>query len=280
MIKGPVQHLYPLLSPEGFPADDSEPPHRFRTLWISDVHLGTWGSKAEHLVDFLRHHSADNLYLVGDLVDGWRLRSQWYWPQSHNDLVQKLLRMARKGTQVTYIPGNHDEVFRQYLGLDFGGIALRGHAIHLTADGRRLLVLHGDEFDAVVLYSKWVARLGAALNDFLVLVNHGFNFLRRKLGYPYWSLSAFVKLKVKNIVSFATRFESVLVREARRRGVDGVVCGHIHKAELRMADGLLYANTGDWIESCTALAEHFNGRLELLTWTEIRGPVGKPASAA
>jgi UDP-2,3-diacylglucosamine pyrophosphatase LpxH len=280
MIKGSVQHLHPLLSPEGLQADDSEPPHRFRTLWISDVHLGTWGSKAEHLVDFLRHHSADALYLVGDLVDGWRLRSQWYWPQSHNDLVQKLLRMARKGTRVTYIPGNHDEMFRQYLGLDFGGIALRGHAVHLTADGRRLLVLHGDEFDAVVLYSKWVARLGAALYDVLVLVNHGFNFLRRKLGYPYWSLSAFVKLKVKNIVSFATRFEGVLVREARKRGVDGVVCGHIHKAELRMAGDLLYANTGDWIESCTALAEHFDGRLELLTWTEIRGPVGKPASAA
>jgi UDP-2,3-diacylglucosamine pyrophosphatase LpxH len=280
MFDGLARDLYPLALSEGPQPEDPESPLRYRTLWISDVHLGTWGSKTENLVDFLRHHSADTIYLVGDLVDGWRLRSHWHWPQSHNDLVQKLLRLARKGKKIIYIPGNHDEAFRAYLGLSFGGVILLGHAVHRTADGKRLLVLHGDEFDGILLYAKWISRLGAVLYDLLVLANHGFNFLRRKLGFPYWSLSAFVKHKVKNLVAFTTRFEQVLLREARKRGVDGVVCGHIHKADLRTVEGLVYANTGDWIESCTALAEHFDGRLELVTWAEIRGPVAKPASAA
>ncbi|MGA2080374.1 MAG: UDP-2,3-diacylglucosamine diphosphatase [Holophaga sp.] len=280
MLEGKVADLHPLPPAEGILAEEPESPHRFRTLFISDVHLGTWGCKAENLVDFLRHHTADTIYLVGDIVDGWRLRSKWHWPQSHNDLVQKLLRLARKGRRIIYIPGNHDEVFRSYLGLSFGGITLRGHAVHRTADGRNLLVLHGDEFDAVVLYSKWIARLGAVLYDLLVLANHGFNFVRRKLGFGYWSLSAFVKHKVKNIVSLVSRFEEALLREVRRRGADGVVCGHIHKADLRMAGDLLYANTGDWIESCTALAERYDGSLELIAWTEVRGPAAKPASAA
>jgi UDP-2,3-diacylglucosamine pyrophosphatase LpxH len=280
MVKGLIADLHPLPPEQGILAEDPESPHRFRTIFLSDIHLGTWGCKAENVIDFLRYHSADTIYLVGDVVDAWRLRSKWYWPQSHNDLVQKLLRLARKGKRVVYIPGNHDEVFRDYLGLSFGGITLCGHAVHRTADGKDLLVLHGDEFDAVVLYSKWIARLGATLYDFLVVANHGFNFLRRKLGFPYWSLSAFVKLKVKNIVAFASRFEQILLREARRRGMDGVVCGHIHKAEMRMEGDLLYCNTGDWVESCSALVEHFDGRLELIAWTEVRGPMSKSGSAA
>lgn len=272
MLEDLVADLYPLASAEAGPADDAKSCRQFRTLWISDVHLGTWGSKADHLVDFLRHHHAETIYLVGDVVDGWSLRRKWFWPQSHNDLVQKLLRLARKGTRIIYVPGNHDEMFRAYLGLSLGGISLQGHAVHRTADGKRLLVVHGDEFDAVVLYSKWVARLGAWLYDALVLANHGFNRMRQTLGLPYWSLSAFVKHKVKNVISFTLRFEETLLREARRRGMDGVVCGHLHKAELRTANGLVYGNPGDWIESCTALAEHADGRLELITWAEILGP--------
>ena len=238
----------------------------------------TWhlGQQAEHLTDFLRHHSADTIYLVGDLVDGWRLKTKWDWPQSHNDLIQKLLRLARKGKRLIYIPGNHDDLFRDYLGLSFGGIALRGQSDPRTADGRRLLVLHGDEFDGVVLYSRWIARLGAELYEMLIMMNHGFNIMRRKLGFPYWSLSAFLKHKVKDVVAFAARFETVMLREAGKHGVDGVICGHIHKAEIRMAGDLLDCNTGDWVESCTALVEHFDGRLELITWTDIRGPVAKP----
>jgi UDP-2,3-diacylglucosamine pyrophosphatase LpxH len=260
---------------DGIGVDDPDAERKYRTIWVSDVHLGTWACKAEQLVDFLRHHSADTIYLVGDIIDCWRLRSRWHWPQSHNDLVQKLLRLARKGHRLIYIPGNHDELLRKYLGLSFGGIALAGSCTHVTADGRRLLVLHGDEFDGVVLYSKWIAKLGAWLYDILTLVNQGFNYMRRQLGFPYWSLSAFLKHKVKNVRAFADRFEQVFLREARRREVDGIVCGHIHKAEMRVHQGILYCNTGDWVESCTALVEHFDGRLELLAWTEVLGPVAK-----
>lgn len=271
--------FHPMPPAEGQPADDAESPRAFRTLFISDVHLGTRGSRADCLIDFLRYHTAETYYLVGDIVDGWRLRSAWHWPQSHNDLVQKLLRLARKGRRVIYIPGNHDEMFRRYLGLAFGGITLQGSAVHVTADGRRLMVLHGDEFDGVVIYAKWIARLGAEIYDLLILLSHGFNRLRRRLGFPYWSLSAFIKHKVKNAVAFLERFEAAFLKEARRRNMDGVVCGHIHHAEIREEDGILYCNTGDWVESCTALAEHFDGRLELITWTDILGPASGSAAA-
>jgi UDP-2,3-diacylglucosamine pyrophosphatase LpxH len=276
MIDGIPPELSAVPWAEGPPSEDSETPRLYRTLWVSDVHLGTRGCKAEHLIDFLRHHSAETYYLVGDIVDGWRLRHAWYWPQSHNDLVQKLLRLARKGRSLIYIPGNHDEMFRDYVGLEFGGIRLQRQALHVTADGRRLLVLHGDEFDGVILYSKWIAQLGSEIYDLLLLANQGFNALRRKLGFPYWSLSAFIKHKVKNVVAFVDRYERTFLREAHKRKVDGIVCGHIHKAELRVEQGIQYCNTGDWVESCTALAEHFDGRLELLVWTEILGPRGRP----
>jgi UDP-2,3-diacylglucosamine pyrophosphatase LpxH len=243
---------------------------RYRTIWLSDIHLGTRGCKAEFLLDFLRCNESETLYLVGDIIDGWRLRRSWYWAQSHNDVIQKVLRKARKGTHVTYIPGNHDEWLRDYTGLEFGGIALMDEVIHTTADGKRLLILHGDAFDGVVKYARWLALLGDWAYTLTLWVNNHFNHIRRKLGYPYWSLSAYLKGKVKNAVEYVGNFAEAVAEEARRRGVDGVVCGHIHKAEIRDLGGLLYCNDGDWVESCTALVEHLDGRLEIINWVELR----------
>lgn len=243
---------------------------RFRTIWISDIHLGTRGCKAEFLLDFLRHTESETLYLVGDIIDGWRLRKSWYWAQSHNDVVQKVLRKVRKGTRVVYVPGNHDEALRKYLGVQVGGVQVVGRAIHTMADGRRFLVLHGDEFDTVVRYAKWLAHLGDWAYAMALATNHWFNLARRFLGYPYWSLSAYLKQRVKNAVDYISRFEQAVSEEAHKRGVDGVVCGHIHKAEIRLIGDIVYCNDGDWVESCTALVEHFDGRLEILEWAENR----------
>lgn len=245
---------------------------RYRAIWISDVHLGTRGCRADLLLDFLRNTESDYLYLVGDIVDGWRLKKSWYWAQSHNDVVQKLLRKARKNTKVIYIPGNHDEALRDYVDLQFGGITVVAEAIHVTADGRRLLVLHGDAFDGVVKYARWLAVLGDGAYNSLIILNSSFNALRKRLGLSYWSLSGYLKNKVKNAVEYISRFEDAVADEARRRGVDGVVCGHIHKAEIRDIQGVLYCNDGDWVESCTSLVEHFDGRLEILDWAEQRVP--------
>ena len=237
---------------------------RYRTLWISDLHLGTPGCQAEALLGFLKHTECETLYLVGDIIDGWQLRRQWYWPQAHNDVVQKLLRKARKGTRVIFIPGNHDEFARRYVGHDFGGIEVAEDWVHETADGRKLWVTHGDLFDGVIQCAKWLAHVGDSLYEFTLRLNRHLNSLRARLGLPYWSLSKYLKLKVKRAVSYVGDFETALAREARKRGVHGVVCGHIHHAELRMIDGILYANDGDWVESLTALAEHADGRLELI----------------
>ncbi len=254
----------------GDPDDDEPAARRYRAIWISDVHLGTRGCKAAFLLDFLRNTKSEFLYLVGDIVDGWRLRRSWYWHQLHNDVIQKLLRKARKGTQVTYVPGNHDEMLRDYLGLHFGGVFVTGEAMHQTATGKRLLILHGDEFDGVVRYARWLAFLGDRAYNIALVLNHWFNKVRLRLGYPYWSLSAFLKHKVKNAVNYIGDFEKAVAAEARRRGADGVVCGHIHKAEMREIDGVLYCNDGDWVESCTALVEDDTGHLEILHWAEIR----------
>ncbi|MBM3549994.1 MAG: UDP-2,3-diacylglucosamine diphosphatase [Alphaproteobacteria bacterium] len=251
------------------PAEPTEPT-RYRTIWISDIHLGTRGCKAEFLLDFLKHNESDTLYLVGDIIDIWRMRRSWYWEQKHNDVVQKLLRKARKGTRVVFIPGNHDEIFREYLGNPFGGIDVEEEVIHSLADGRRFLVLHGDKFDAVVRHARWLALLGDSAYALTLLVNAWCNGVRRRLGYPYWSLSAYLKHRVKNAVEYIGRFEDAVADEARRRGVDGVVCGHIHKAEIRDMGGITYCNDGDWVESCTALVEHLDGRLEILSWAEVR----------
>lgn len=240
-----------------------------RTVFISDVHLGTPGCQAEALLDFLRCVECETLYLVGDIVDGWQLMRRWYWPQAHNDVVQKVLRKARKGTRVVLVPGNHDEFARRYLGHSFGGIEVVEDAIHQTADGRRFWVMHGDLFDGVVQCAPWLAHIGDSLYTLALRLNRALNSARARLGLPYWSLSRYLKLKVKRAVSFIGDFEMAVIREAKRRGVDGVVCGHIHHAELRMVDGLTYANDGDWVESLTALVEHGDGRLEVIEWAEV-----------
>jgi UDP-2,3-diacylglucosamine pyrophosphatase LpxH len=256
-------------------------PTRYRTIFISDIHLGTRGCKADYLLDFIKHTDCETMYLVGDIVDGWRMKRTWYWPQAHNDVVQKLLRKVRKGMRLVYVPGNHDEFLRDYQGVHFGGVEVTRETIHETADGKRLLVIHGDEFDGVVKYARWLALLGDWAYVTMLQVNTWFNYLRRKLGFGYWSLSAYLKHRVKNAVQFISNFEEAVVAEARRQGVDGVVCGHIHSAEMRMIDGVLYINDGDWVESCTALVEHMDGRLEILPWAELRAfPMLQPVTAA
>jgi UDP-2,3-diacylglucosamine pyrophosphatase LpxH len=247
--------------------DSAEGGWRYRTVWISDLHLGTPGCQAEALLEFLKRVDCQTLFLVGDIVDGWQLRRNWYWPQAHNDVVQKLLRKARKGTRVIFVPGNHDEFARRYLGHDFGGIEVAAEWIHVTADGKRLWVTHGDLFDGVIQCAKWLAYVGDYLYEFILRLNGRFNSLRARMGLPYWSLSRYLKHKVKRAVSYVGDFEAALAREARKRGADGVVCGHIHHAELREIDGIVYANDGDWVESLTALAEHADGRLEIIDWS-------------
>ncbi|MCL4671960.1 MAG: UDP-2,3-diacylglucosamine diphosphatase [Sphingomonadaceae bacterium] len=241
---------------------------RYRTIWISDIHLGTKGCNADLLIDFLDHTDSETMYLVGDIIDGWRLKKKFYWPAAHNDVVRRILKRARRGTRIVYIPGNHDEMFRQFTGMNFGGVEIRRAAFHTTADGRRLMVLHGDEFDAVMLAHRWLAFVGDALYHLLMGLNHWVNVVRRAFDLPYWSLSKVAKHKVKNAVEFISRYEEVVARAAGERGVDGVVCGHIHNAEIRDFDGIEYYNDGDWVEGCTALVEHFDGRMELLHWPE------------
>ncbi|MDR3515890.1 MAG: UDP-2,3-diacylglucosamine diphosphatase [Azospirillaceae bacterium] len=249
---------------------DPESIHKYRSIWISDVHLGTRGCQAEMLLDFLKQTESEFLYLVGDIVDGWRLKRSWYWPQAHNDVVQKLLRRVRKGTRVIYIPGNHDEGFREFVGSNFGGVTVAAEAVHVTADGRRFLVIHGDQFDVVVKYAKWLAHIGDTAYMLLLLLNTWVNVARRRMGFRYWSVSAYLKHKVKNAVEFIGNYERALAEEARRRNVHGVICGHIHTAEMRDMEGVLYCNDGDWVESCTALVEHETGELELIHWAEHR----------
>ena len=246
--------------------DDDAGARRFRAVFISDIHLGTAGCQAEALLDFLKHHPSDYLYLVGDIVDGWQLRRRWYWPQAHNDVVQKLLRRARKGCRVTFIPGNHDEFARAFVGHQFGGIEVHEDTTHTTADGRTLWVTHGDYFDGVIQCARWLAYLGDHAYEFTLKLNRYLNHLRGRLGLPYWSLSAYLKHKVKMALNYVTDFEAAVAQEARNRGHHGVVCGHIHRAEMRDIQGTLYCNDGDWVESRTALVEHLDGRLELVTW--------------
>jgi len=254
---------------------------RYRTIFISDIHLGTKGCQAELLLDFIKSIECDRLFLVGDIVDGWKMtKSGFYWPQSHNDVVQKLLRLARRGVEVIYVPGNHDDRIRDFCGVHFGGVRVMRDCIHKAADGKRYLVVHGDEFDGIVNHAKWLAFLGDWAYRALLAANTHLNNLRRRMGFGYWSLSAFLKVKVKNALQFIENFEQAVADEARRRGVDGVICGHIHKAEIRDIGGIAYINDGDWVESCTALVEHPDGRLEILDWArESRRPLA-PASAA
>jgi len=248
--------------------DDRGGGKRYRAVFISDLHLGTPGCQAEQLLSFLKASSCEHLYLVGDIIDGWQLRRRWYWPQAHNDVVQKLLRRARKGCRVVFVPGNHDEFARGFIGQQFGGVEVVDDAVHITADGRRLWVTHGDYFDGVIQCAKWLAYVGDNLYEFTLRLNRYLNHLRAKFGLPYWSLSAYLKHKVKKAVNFISDFEQAVAQEAKKRGHQGVVCGHIHHAEIREIDGVLYCNDGDWVESLTALVEHHDGRLELVHWAD------------
>jgi UDP-2,3-diacylglucosamine pyrophosphatase LpxH len=239
---------------------------RYRTVFLSDIHLGTRGCRADFLLDFLKRTDCEQLYLVGDIIDGWRLRKSWYWTEEFDQVVREVLKMAGRGVTVSYIPGNHDEMFRSWLGLEVQGIKLVQNAVHEAADGRRYLVIHGDEFDGVIRYAKFLAYLGDWAYDWALTINRVFNAARRRLGYPYWSLSQWLKRQVKGAVKAIDRFEVALAGEAKRQGLDGVICGHIHHAEMREVQGVLYMNDGDWVESCTALVEHADGRFELVDW--------------
>jgi UDP-2,3-diacylglucosamine pyrophosphatase LpxH len=236
---------------------------RYRTVFLSDLHLGTRGCQAQDLARLLKRLRCDKLYLVGDVIDMWRLRKRWYWTAAHNDVVRRVLKIARKH-EVIFIPGNHDEAARQFFHLEFGGVRVKPFDVHTTADGRQLFVTHGDQFDLIVKHSRLLSMLGSAAYDWLIRLNVVYNRGRSLVGLKYWSLSKFLKLKVKKACTYISRFEDTLVHEARRRKLDGVVCGHIHQAEQRDYDGVTYFNCGDWVESCTLLVEHQDGRIELL----------------
>ena len=244
---------------------------KYRSIWISDVHLGTPGCQAAHLVDFLKQHECENLYLVGDIIDGWKLKSSFYWPQEHTNVIRKILTKSKRGTKVYYVTGNHDEFLRKFVGfgLSLGNIKLVNEVIHRTADGRKLLVQHGDAFDVITRYHKWVAVAGDLAYEAMMQANHHLNRARARLGMGYWSLSAFAKDRVKKAVNIVSRFEDSVAMACRKRGLDGVICGHIHHAEIREMDQITYMNCGDWVESCTALAEDFNGRIEIIRWVEL-----------
>lgn len=237
---------------------------KYRSIWISDVHLGTKDCKAEMLLEFLKENDCEYLYLVGDIIDGWSLRRSWFWPQSHNDVIQKILRKGRKGTQIIYVPGNHDEFAREFVDSHFGNVEIIREAIHKTIDGKQFLILHGDEFDGVMRYAKWLAFVGDRAYMFALAANRWLNHIRFKCGYSYWSLSSYLKLKVKEAVQYIGKYEEAVIESAKERKVDGVICGHIHHAELKMYGDCIYANCGDWVESCTALVEHIDGHLEIV----------------
>ncbi|MFZ9709625.1 MAG: UDP-2,3-diacylglucosamine diphosphatase [Steroidobacteraceae bacterium] len=254
--------------------------HSVRSVFISDIHLGSRGCNATALLDFLRSVHCDTLYLVGDIVDLWSLRRSFYWPQEHNNVLRTLLGKAKHGTRVVYVPGNHDEDLREFIGSVFGQLEIVRDCVHTTADGKRLLVLHGDEFDSVVKCSPWLAKLGAQAYDFSIEMNRHFNRIRRAFGYEYWSLAGYLKHKVKNAVEYISSFERAVAAEARRRRLDGVVCGHIHRAEIAEIDGVMYCNDGDWVESCSAVIEDRNGRLGVWRWTEMRDAQNSHPSSA
>jgi UDP-2,3-diacylglucosamine pyrophosphatase LpxH len=241
---------------------------KYHTIWISDVHLGTLECKASSLIDFLKQNHTDTLYLVGDIIDCWQLKKAFYWPQTHNDVIQHLLMLSRNGTKVIYVVGNHDSFLRDYLqvSFDLGGITFCEETEYVSLSNKRFLILHGDLFDEVTKHPQWIICLGDWAYTLLLLLNTVFNKIRRLLGLHYWSLSTAIKKMAKNATTFIHEFESALVHECRKRNFDGVVCGHIHHAELKNLDEVLYCNVGDWVESCTALVEHYDGNLEIIKW--------------
>jgi UDP-2,3-diacylglucosamine pyrophosphatase LpxH len=259
--------------------DEAVPELRCNAIFLSDVHLGTRASQAEPLLNFLKHTDADIYYLVGDIVDFWKVRRGAYWPQAHNDVLQKLLRKVRKGARLVLIPGNHDEVLRDYCGQNFGGIEIVRDCEHVTATGKRYVVMHGDEFDVVVRYAKWLAFLGDRSYEFALWANQPLNWVRRRLGFGYWSMSAYLKHRVKTAVNFIGEFEDNLSEVARRREADGIICGHIHHAASRIIDGVHYLNCGDWVESRTAIVETPDGELRIVRWSDLERQLAARAAS-
>ena len=244
--------------------------HKYRSIFISDVHLGTKDVRNDCLLNFITTVEAEYIYLVGDIVDFWKMKKSWHWPEINNEIIQQLLGKIRNGAKVTYIPGNHDERLRDYIDCNFNDVIIREDAIHTTKENKKLLLIHGDEFDSVVMTNKWLVHLGDWLYDYIVVLNRHYNYIRRKLGFPYWSLSHYLKMHTWKAVQYIANFENAVIHEAKRRGVDGVVCGHIHHPAMKQIDGVMYANTGDWVENCTAIVENNNGQLEVLHWANVQ----------
>jgi UDP-2,3-diacylglucosamine pyrophosphatase LpxH len=243
-------------------------PKRYRSIWISDVHLGTRHAQVNELLEFLRETECRYLYLVGDFIDGWQLKSKWHWDASYNVLIQKLLRKARKETQIIYITGNHDEFLENFLSASFGSVMLAREVIHTAADGRRYLVFHGHQFDGITHFHRLLDRIGTRLYDWILDFNLHFNRVRRRLGFGYWSVAAYLKYKAKAAVKYVSDYEDAIVQAARKQNVQGVICGHIHRAEIKQMGEIVYFNSGDWVESCTALVEDFDGKIELIRYHE------------
>lgn len=250
----------------------TKPP--YRTIWISDLHIGSTQCQADALLDFLKHNDSEKLYLVGDIIDFWALSKKMYWPQAHNTVIQKFLRKARHGTQIIYIPGNHDENVREYDNYVFGGITVKNSDVHTTLLGKRYLIVHGDEYDTIAKHHKWIAKLGSVGYDLLIEINRYIRMFRHFFGIQSnFSLAAFVKYKVKNVVQFISDYEESIVHSLKNGNLDGVICGHIHHAEIKYIEGFQYINTGDFVESCTAIVEHYDGTLELIKWTKQEIPL-------
>lgn len=243
-------------------------PLKYRAVWISDVHLGSRYAQADYLLDFLRSVECEYLYLVGDIIDLWAMRKSVNWPQSHNNVIRTILGKAKHGTKIVYIPGNHDCLLRDFEDQQFGEVTIKNQVIHTTADGKRMLVTHGDEFDSVIRCSALTSLLGNLGYDLLMWLNKQHNAIRNLCGRPYWSLASYLKQRVKNARDYIERFEKAVAREAKEQDLDGLICGHLHRAELRQINGVLYCNDGDWVESCTSLVEHHNGQLQLLHWAD------------
>ena len=248
----------------------------YRSIFVSDVHLGTKDCKAEQLNNFLKHNSCDTLYLVGDIIDAWKIQqNKWRWKQSHTNVVRRVLGHAKRGTRVVFIAGNHDEFLRPMIpyGFNFGLIEIHNQIEHIGADGKHYLVTHGDLFDGITRLAPWIAFLGDKAYDIVLTLNNKFNWIRRRMGFGYFSLSKYLKYKVKKAVDFVFKFEENLANYCKKRGFDGVICGHIHHAEIKEINGVAYMNDGDWVESCTALVEHHNGKWEIITWTKEKDDV-------
>ncbi len=252
---------------------DNSQCQKYRSIWISDVHLGTRGSKAEYLSDFLKHNDCDTLYLVGDIIDGWRMKRKAYWPQAHVNVIRRILTRSKRGTKVVYVTGNHDDFLRRYSGMTFGNIHLVDEFVHETPDGDKYWVIHGDAFDGIVCNQKWLAMVGDWAYETVLKLNILFNRARHALGLDYWSLSAYLKYKVKKAVNFISDFEKTLADECNKRGMQGVICGHIHHPEVTKIGEIQYGNSGDWVESCSALVENFDGSLAIVRWTETSVPL-------